>query len=72
MMRTPSLAHERGISIRTSAPIVVKMNLLANPIVHENAPSTAPPIVEKMLPTAPPTVLMIGPMIGMLAVTSGT
>src|SRR5947207_2008006 len=41
MMRTPSPAHERGISIRTSAPIVVRMNSLASPTVHENAPSTA-------------------------------
>ena len=59
MICTPSFAHERGISIRTSAPIVVRMNLLASPIVQLNAPSTAWPIVPKMSPRIP-------------AVTSGT
>ena len=48
------------------------MNFVASPIVHLNAPSSAPPIVEKMLPTAPPSVCTTGPMTGMLAGTSGT
>ena len=72
MICSPLWTQECGISIFTSAAIVVRMNLVASPIVHVNAPRTAPPIVEKMLPTAPPSVLTIGPMIGMLAVTSGT
>src|SRR6202035_2866850 len=53
MICTPSFAHERGISIRTSAPTVVRMNLLASPIVQLNAPSTAWPIVPKMSPRIP-------------------
>ena len=53
MISTPSFAHERGISIRTSAPIVVRMNLLASPIVQLNAPSTACPIDPKIDPRIP-------------------
>ena len=49
-----------------------EVDFVASPIVRVNAPGTAPPIVEKMLPTAPPRGLTMGPMIGMLAVTSGT
>ena len=72
MICSPLWTQECGISIFTSAAIVVRMNLVASPIVHVNAPSIAPPIVEKMLPTSPAERAQHGPMIGMLAVTSGT
>ena len=62
MIATPLFAHERGISIRTSAPIVVRMNLLASPIVQLNAPSTAWPSEPKIDPRIPAvTSGMCGP-----------
>src|ERR1039458_6989709 len=51
MICPPSVAQERGISSFTIAPIVVRMKFAASPNVHENAPSTACPIVPNTLPT---------------------
>ena len=53
MICSPLCTQECGISIFTSAAIVVRMNFDASPIVHVNAPSTAWPIPPNTPPRDP-------------------